>query len=122
MGVTAERTVRGPNRRVAGLALGGLTSVYWLAAARPLLAVLVGSLVVAGERANGPTGFGGRIPLRAVPAIVAAELVIALRAAVTGAAVLGLVAGLLFLLAVWLTGPSLGPETAFRHRPADGGR
>ncbi|WP_276257472.1 hypothetical protein [Haloglomus litoreum] len=35
------------DRWAAGVAVGGLTSAYWLAAARPLVAVLVGSLLAA---------------------------------------------------------------------------
>jgi hypothetical protein len=104
MGVTANGA---DDRWAAGLAVGGLTSCYWLVAARPLVAVLVGSLVVAGERANGPNGFVGTVPVRAVPAVVAVELAVALQAALAGRPALGVLAGGLFLLAAWLTGPSL---------------
>jgi hypothetical protein len=114
MGVT---TVRSDNRRVAGLALGGLTACYWVAVARPLVAVLVGSLVVAGERANRPGGMQGRLPLRSVPAVAAVELGVALQAGLAGHPWMGLLAGSLFLLAVYLSGPSLS-----RGAPADGGR
>lgn len=94
-------------RRAAGLFLGTVVLVYWLAVARPLFALAVASLVVAGERAGGPTGLDGHVPERLIPAVVAVELGVALRAAVTGLPVLGVAAGGLFLLAVRLNGPAL---------------
>jgi hypothetical protein len=99
--------VDGVDRWAAGLAVGGLTGAYWLAVARPLVALLVGSLVVAGERASAPGGHGGAIPLGAVPTVVAVELAVALQASLAGQLVLGVVAGGLFLLAARLAGPVL---------------
>jgi hypothetical protein len=72
--------------------------------------VVVGSLVVAGERANERRGVSGGVPVRSVPAVVAVELALALQASVAGRPVLGAIAGGLFLLAVWLVGPSVVPR------------